>query len=192
MKTLKTFLIFAISIIIVSCSSSSKKIDNASDWNEVSDPLKPLTIEANQLIEKGAVAAVGEGRSTRRDIAKQKAVANSELNLASIFKRKVQGLKKNFQEEVGQGRQSEVNELFSVVSKTVIKQALTGAYQKDYKILQNHQGEYLYGVLLAITPKTANMTILDEMKAKKPQLYQRFRASKAFEELQKEMKNFDK
>jgi hypothetical protein len=184
MKYLNLFLIPLFIFSISACSSSK--------WTEVNDPLHSLIDESNQLIEKGAVAAVGEGRSTRRDIAKQKAVANAELNLASIFERKVQGIKKNFQEEVGQGHQSEVNELFSVVSKTLIKKTLTGAYQKDYKILKNDKGEYLYGVLLTITPKTANMTILDEMKAKKPQLYQRFRASKAFKELQKEMENFDK
>ena len=191
-QSLKSLLILVVSVILVSCSASSKKIDDGSEWQTVSDPLQSLNVAANQLIEQGAVAAVGEGRSTRRDIAKQKAMANAELNLASVFGRKIEGLKKNYQEEVGQGKQSEVDELFSSVSKTVVKQALYGAIVKDYKILQNDKGEYLYGVLLAITPKTANMTILDEMKNKKPQLYQRFRASKAFKELEKEMENFDK
>ena len=187
MKKQFTFILaFALVLFLTSCGSS-RKIDDGGEWDEVSDPFKEMTIVANNIIEAGGVAAVGEGRSTRRDIAKEKAVASAELKLAGIFGRKVEGLKKNFQEEVGQGQESEVNELFSVVSKTTINQALTGAVEKDYKILQNNDGEYMYGIVLAITPKTANMSILDEMKAKKPQLYQRFRASEAFKELEKEM-----
>jgi len=191
MKAFRYFLSVVVALILISCGSS-QKIEKASEWQEVSDPLATLNKEANQLIEAGAVAAVGEGRSTRRDIAKQKAVANAEMNLAAIFEKKIQGLKKNFQEEVGQGKSSEVNELFSSVSKTVIKKTLKGAIVKNYKILQNDKGEYLYGVLMVISPKTVNMSILDEMQAGNPKLYQRFRASKAFEELQKEMDNYGK
>lgn len=192
MKKQFTFILaFALLLFLTSCSSS-RKIDDAGEWDEVNDPLKELTILANQIIEDGGIAAMGEGRSTRRDIAKQKAIASSELALASVFERKVEGLKKNFQEEVGQGQQSEVNELFSVVSKTVVQQSLIGAIEKESKVLQNNDGEYLYGVVLAITPKTVNMSILDEMSVKKPELYQRFRASKAFGELVKEMEKFEK
>ena len=187
MKKRFTFiLLVAVAIFFTACGSS-RKIDDGDEWSEVKDPFQELTTMANDIIEGGGVAAVGEGRSTRKDIAKQKAIASSELALAGIFERKVEGLKKNFQEEVGQAQESEVNELFSVVSKTTISKALVGAIEKDYKIVQNKAGEYMYGVVLAITPKTANMSILDEMSAKKPQLYQRFRASQAFEELEKEM-----
>jgi len=191
MKFSRYFFPVVFSLFMVACGSS-QKIEKASEWSEVSDPLATLNEEANQLIEAGAVAAVGEGRSTRRDIAKQKAMANAEMQTASIFERKVQALKKNFQEEVGQGDKSEVNELFSSVSKTVINKTLKGAVIKDYKILQNSKGEYLYGVLMVISPKTVNLSILDEMEANNPKLYQRFRASKAFEELQKEIQNYDK
>jgi len=192
MKKQFTFILLVAVVLSLAACSSSKKIDDASDWKEVGDPFQELTTMANDIIESGGVAAVGEGRSTRKDIAKQKAIASSELSLAGIFERKVEGLKKNFQEEVGQGQESEVNELFSVVSKTTISKALVGAIEKDYKILQNDDGEYMYGVVLAITPKTANMSILDEMSTKKPQLYQRFRASQAFEELEKEMAKQEK
>jgi hypothetical protein len=199
MRRALTFLVvFSFILFANACSSSNvsnnKQIsENPSDFVEVNDPLGALDDLASQIVEKGGVAAVGIGVSRRSDIARQKAIADAEMNLAAIFERKVQGLKKNYLEEVGQGNESEVNELFSSVSKTVIKQTLKGAMVKSSKTLYNKGNrQYKYGVVMAITPKTANMAILDEMKTKKPQLYQRFRASKAFQELEKEMENFDK
>jgi ribosomal protein S20 len=184
--------VFSLLLIVAGCGGSkSIGIDEGSEWTEVSDPLKDLTISANEIIDLGGVAAIGEGRSTRRDLAKQKATANAEANLARIFERKVESLSKNFQEEVGQGRRSEINELFSSVSKTISKKVLTGAFTKDYKVMQNDRGEYLYGILLAVTPKSVNMSLLDEMQNQNKELYQRFRASKAFEELQKEMASYE-
>jgi len=46
------------------------------------------------------------------------------------------------------------------------------------------------GVLLSIDPKTINQSLLDEM-SKEQKLYQRFRSSQAFDELQKEMDNYE-
>ena len=95
MKKQFTFILLVAVVLFLAACSSSKKIDDASDWKEVGDPFQELTTMANDIIESGGVAAVGEGRSTRKDIAKQKAIASSELSLAGIFERKVEGLKKN-------------------------------------------------------------------------------------------------
>ncbi|MBU1680235.1 MAG: hypothetical protein KKD86_15530 [Bacteroidetes bacterium] len=188
---MKNAVLFLTAVIMMSllfaCSSApTQKIDEGSDWEEVSDPMRPLADLARNIVEDGGVAAFAEGRSTRRDLAREKAKANAEGALAEVFEKKVDRLKKNFQEEVGQGRVSEVNELFSVATKSLTSKVLVGAYEKDYKILQNKDGEYLFGVVVAITAKSANNTLLDEL-ASKPELYQRFRASQAFEELQKEI-----
>lgn len=185
MQTLiKLFISISLLFLIASCGSSG-------EFSEVSDPLKPLQMQANDIVEQGGLAAVGEGISTRRDLAKRKAQTSAAAAMARVFERKIETMSKNFQEEVGQGQKSEVNELFQDVSKSVSKKEIRGARTQDYKMLSNDEGEYLYGVLMVVTPKTVNNSIMDEMQNQNKQLYQRFRASEAFKELQKEMENFE-
>lgn len=196
MKAILSFLsVFLLFLFFQSCGSSksTQQEDKTSGgFKEINDPLLSLTEEANKIIDDGGIAAVGQGLSRRQDLAKEKARANADGALAEIFNKKVDRLKKSFQEEVGQGRESEVNELFSNVTKIFTSKVLTGAVEKNSKLLQNEKGEYMYGVLMSITPKAVNMSIMDEMENGKPQLYQRFRSSQAFDELKKEIENYEK
>ena len=171
------------------CSSSNENVKE--EWNEVEDLMKDLQELSSDIIEDGGVAAYGEGLSTRMDIAKEKARASADGALAEIFNKKIERMKKNYLEEVGQGKNSEVNELFSVVTKELTSQVLVGAYERESKMLQNNKNEYLCGIVMAITPNSVNLSIIDEMKNNKPELYQRFRASQAFEELNKEIKDYE-
>lgn len=178
-----------LSLLIISCSSTNEYTKE--EWTEVEDQMKDLQEISIDIIEDGGVAAYGEGLSTRKDIAKEKARASADGALAEIFNKKIDRLKKNYLEEVGQGKDSEVNELFSIVTKELTSQVLVGAYEKDSKMIQNNKNEYLCGIVMAITPKTLNLSIMDEMKNNKPELYQRFRASQAFDELDKELKKYE-
>jgi len=153
------------------------------------DPFEELQVMANQITEQGGVAAVGMGSSSRLDIAKEKAKTDAQGAISESFETKVSRLRKSFIEEVG-SNDTEINETFTTVTKSVSKQTLTGArvlktiYNKD-----KETGKYLAGVLLSLDPKTINQSILDEM-SKDQKLYQRFRSSQAFEELQKEMESY--
>ena len=187
-------LIFSLALI-VSCGGSKElvKDDADSDFVEVSDPFESLTVMANEIIAEGGVAAVGEGVSKRRDIAKEKARTNAQGKLAEIFNTKVQKLKKQFVEEIGNAEESEVNEAFSSVTKTLTSKVLKGAIVKKSKITKNKKtGQYMVGVVVAVTPKTVNMSIMDEMESSKPQMYQRFRASQAYQDLKNEMEDYEK
>ncbi|HGY56511.1 MAG TPA: hypothetical protein ENK44_12450 [Caldithrix abyssi] len=185
--------IFALGMM-TSCGGSKKTVDQAdSDFEEVADPFADLTDLSNQIIEAGGVAAVGEGISKRRDIAKEKARTNAQGKLAEIFNLKVQKMKKQFLEEIGGADESEVNEAFSSVTKTLTSKVLKGAVVKKTKITKNKKtGQYMVGVVVAITPKTVNMSVMDELEGSKPQLYQRFRASQAYQDLKKEMEDYEK
>ena len=192
-KAIFIFGILFIALIFVKCGGGAQASNQSTgNWKTVEDPFKDLTVQANKMIEDGGIAAVGEGLSRRPDIAKQKAIADAQGKLAEIFSNKVNRLKKNYQEEVGQGKQSEVNELFSIAQTSFAQKVLIGATEKDSKTLTNDNGEYRVAVLVAITPKQINMSLMDEMSAGKPQLYQRFRSSQAFEELQKEIDKYEK
>ena len=185
--------LFILAAFVMSCGGSKKVTATDSGMEVVSDPFQDLTDMANQIIQAGGVAAVGQGTSARMDLAKKKAVTDAQGQLAEIFNLKVQKLKKNFQEEVGSANDSEINEAFSTVTKTLTSQLLRGAIPKKVKYMKNKEtGQITAAAVVAIEPNVINMSILDEMKAKKPKLYERFRASKAYEELKKEMENYEK
>jgi ribosomal protein S20 len=187
-------MIASFGFLMLSCGGSSKAPPPAddNDFEEISDPFASLTDLANQIIEDGGVAAVGEGMSKRRDIAKEKARTAAQGKLAEIFNTKVQGVKKRFVEEVGSGDETEINEAFSSVTKTLTSQMLKGAVVKKTKLTKNKKtGQYMVGVVVAISAKTVNTSIMDEMNKNKPQLYQRFRASQAYKELKDEMKDYE-
>ncbi len=183
------------SIMVMSCGSSNPKVaaTNPDAMEVIEDPFQDLTDLSNKIIESGGVAAVGQGTSARQDLAKKKAVTDALGNLAQIFNTKVQRLNKSFQEEIGSANDSEINEAFSTVTKTLTSQLLRGAITKKVKYLRNREtGQITAAVVVAIDPKTLNQSILDELQNKKPQLYQRFRATKAYEELKKEMEEYEK
>ncbi len=187
-------LIASFGFLMISCGGSSKAPPPAeNDFVEVSDPFADLTDMANQIIDEGGIAAVGEGMSKRRDIAKEKARTAAQGKLAEIFNTKVQGVKKRFVEEVGSGDETEINEAFSSVTKTLTSQVLRGAVVKKTKITKNKKtGQYMVGTVVAVSPKTINLSIMDELNKNKPQLYQRFRASQAYKELKEEMDTYEK
>lgn len=169
-------------LLLFGCSSSG--------FMRVEDPFEELQTMANQITEQGGVAAVGMGTSSRMDIAKDKAKADAQGGMSESYETKVSRLKKSFLEEVGSD-DSEINETFSTVTKAVSKQTLTGA--RVLKTIYNKEketGKYVAGVLLVIDPKTVNQSLLDEM-SKEQKLYQRFRSSQAFDELQKEMDSYE-
>ncbi len=187
--------LFIASALIISCGSSNPKVaaSNPNAMEVIEDPFQDLTDLSNKIIESGGVAAVGQGTSMRQDLAKKKAVTDAMGNLAQVFNTKVQRLNRSFQEEIGSTNDSEINEAFSTVTKTLTSQLLRGAVTKKVKFMRNKEtGQITAAAVVAIDPKTLNQSILDELQNKKPQLYQRFRATKAYEELKKEMEDYEK
>ncbi|HHE54380.1 MAG TPA: hypothetical protein ENL21_01260 [Caldithrix abyssi] len=187
--------LFIASALIISCGSSNPKVaaSNPNAMEVIEDPFQDLTDLSNKIIESGGVAAVGQGTSMRQDLAKKKAVTDAMGNLAQVFNTKVQRLNKSFQEEIGSTNDSEINEAFSTVTKTLTSQLLRGAVTKKVKFMRNKEtGQITAAAVVVIDPKTLNQSILDELQNKKPQLYQRFRATKAYEELKKEMEDYEK
>ena len=157
-----------------------------------SSPFEDLQKKANKIIQDGGVAAVGEREGSRADIAKEKATTAAYGLIAESFEVKVEKLRKMFMEEIGSAGDIEVNEAYTDVMKTVTKKTLSGAVVIDSKYYNVRKtGMIHYAVLVGINPKTLNQSILDEMQ-KKPKLYERFRASQAYDELEKEMEKYEK
>ncbi len=178
--------------LFTACGGGEKMVKN-DKLQAYEDPFQDLTDMANSIIDAGGVAAVGQGISKRQDFAKKKAVTDAQGQLAEIFNTKVQRLKKNFAEEIGSADDSEINEAFTEVTKTLSSTMLKGAITKKVKYMRDKDTkQFTAAVVVAIEPNKVNMSIFDEMKNKRPKLYERFRATKAYDELKKEMQEYEK
>jgi hypothetical protein len=143
--------------------------------------------EAAKISEKGGMAAVGISDARNTQIALTAAKADARKNLAQQVQVKIENLEKAFIEEIGEASSSEINELFSSATKSVTAQTLHGsvpALQK-YEIEDGVTTAY---ILMMLKPDIVDES-LKNSSAK--HLYERFRASKAFEELDKEIKEFE-
>ncbi len=146
-----------------------------------------LQEKVGDISEKGGMAAVGVGESRKSDVALAKAKLNARKNLAQLVQVKIENLEKAFVEEVGDADTSEMNELFSSATKQITSQTLQGTVPKIQKYDSN-DGVVTAYVLMVLNPDIIDAS-LKNSNAK--HLYERFRASKAFEELDKEIKEFE-
>lgn len=179
-------LLFFVFILLIGCGGSKVGIKPIDD--EVTKIETKFGETAAAIIKNGGVAAVGDGISERRDIAKDKALIKAQSQLAEIFEMKISRLSKLFVEEVG-SEDTEINEAYSNVIRKFSTTTLRGAIPSPARYLMEN-GKYTAFILVSIDPKTLNQSLLDEMKSN-PKLYQRYISTKAHEELLKEIDKYE-
>lgn len=125
--------------------------------------------------------------STSRDmqVAINKAKVTAQTSLAQSMRTKLGNLTKSFQEEVNSGEDSELLQQFTSATKTVTNETLSGTAVEEQS-LQNENGIYRAYVLMSLPIGAANQQLMEKIKANQ-NLYTRFRATKAFDELDKEL-----
>ncbi|MEE9368583.1 MAG: hypothetical protein V3V05_06925 [Pontiella sp.] len=143
--------------------------------------------QVGKITDKGGMASVGLGESRNTQLAITKAKVEARKNLAQLVSVKIENLEKAFIEEVGEASGSEMNELFSSATKQITSQTLQGTIPKEQKYEVNEGITTAY-ILMVLDPSIIDASLKNN-NAK--HLYERFRASKAFEELDKEMKEYE-
>ena len=159
---------------------------------EVTSQMTPFEImqeKANLITDAGGLAAVGIGSSRTVSLAMDKAKTRGRTELAHILETKVDSLKKDFSEEIGEGKSAEYNALFSAASKSVAHQILRGTVPKDLKY-ETAGNTTTAWALMVQDPKVIADAFADQKNSAKA-LYTRFRASQAFAELDGEVKKFE-
>ena len=152
-------------------------------------PFEVMQEKANTITEAGGLAAVGIGTSQTVALALDKAKTRGRTELAHIIETKVDSLKKDFSEEIGESKGAEYNALFSAACKSVAHQILRGSVPKDLKY-ETGNGTTTAWALMVQDPKIIQ-DAFNEQKNSQAALYTRFRASQAFKELDDEVKKFD-
>ncbi len=143
--------------------------------------------EVATINDDGGMATVGMAESRKPDVAVARAKMNARKQLAQQVQVKIENLEKDFVEEVGDAETSEINQLFSSATKQITSQTLMGVVPKMQKF-ETDDGITTAYILMVLNPEIIDAS-LKNTNAK--HLYERFRASKAFEELDKEIKAFE-
>ena len=156
---------------------------------EMKNPLAPdwyldLPVDPNYLY------AVAESKSKTLQFAADKAKNLARVELGNQFQVKISALFKQFREEVGSPEDAEYLEQATAVSKAVVSEVLNGAKLLKQDVRQDDSGMNQVFVLMELAIGEANAALVAKVKANN-QLYTRFRASKGFEELEKEVKEYE-
>jgi hypothetical protein len=164
----------------------SGKIPGISDKTPFEDMQKAV----KKLTEDGVPASVGMGESRNQQMALTEANLDARKNLAQQVSVKIKNLEKNFAEEIGESANSEINSLFSTATKSITSQELAGSVPKVQKYQTSKEGITRAYVLMVLDPNIIGKA-LAQQKSSNASLYQRFQASKAFEELDREIKEYE-
>jgi hypothetical protein len=189
----------AASLILVSCATTSQSATPAAP-QATAGPFATLDLRASDLNGQGYAAAVGLGESTNYALALEQAKIRGRAEVSKAIETKVEGLGKDFAESVGAAENAEINQKFDMVSKETTKSVLNGVtvdgvplqYTELRKNTSGQEVKVIHvGVVMAVNPKVLNGSINTEIKNTDAKLYERFRASQAYEELQTEMDKYD-
>ena len=145
--------------------------------------------QSAKLIEDGQLAAMGIGKSRQIDIAVARAKLDARVKLAQSISTKIENLQEAFVEEIGEAESSEINQLFSSATKQITSQVLEGTVPVIEKYDEGVNGVQIAYVLMVQDPTIVDSLLKNNDASK--HLYERFRASKAFERLDKEIQEYE-
>jgi hypothetical protein len=188
MKKNKIILTAVIAGLLSACGSTEKAEEPSLSANIPSWVLNPV-------VEDGIAATDCVKFSGNMSVDKKMATANSRLALAQQIGIRVEGLDKTYSSRVDSNDDTTVGTNFSSVSKQLTKQKLTGSRVIKSDIIKI-AGKEQFCVLTTLSP-TATKELFDDIikqsqRSVNPQdekfLYQEFKAHKAEQNLDKEIK----
>lgn len=142
------------------------------------------------------IAVIGIGKSRELTLALDQARTRGRVELAQALEVKVDSMKKDFQEEVGEASSSEINALFAAAAKVITHRIMSGSVPDEEKYLE--EGEQGKGgrkqvtayTLMTLNPKIVADALGDQANTQRA-LYTRFRSSRAFAELEDEVRKYE-
>ena len=156
---------------------SEETVENVPDWF-LSPPEDP-----NYLF--------GSGTATSRSMqmAVDKATTAARGNIASTLESKFEGLTKRFQEEVGEASESQMLTQFTQAQKEVVSQVLRGVSTREREI-KKEETIYRAYVLMNMPVGQAAAELMSKI-SENEEMYTRFRATQAFDELEEEVEEYE-
>ena len=180
-------LVFLVTVLALICavltptSSFAKK-------KKIPKTYKKMQNQEQKMMNKGAFAVIGIAVSdaSRLDMGRTKAQQDAFQKMTQAKQNYVETTVHDFREEIGVGKDNEINDVFRSLTDGVSANLLKGARIVDFQMYQDKDnkknGTATYLVLLAITPKQTYQTLMDELEKEKGSensLYQRYVDSEA-------------
>lgn len=171
MKKTSTILACLIIISMIGCAGSQPRVGLTVPQSDAST-LYARGLSTTLLVEEAADNA---------------AALRARNGLAAIIETHIKSLTKQASEQIGIGKDAELNSSFSEAIKQIVNQSLNFAtqYKKAPTIYDKRLGAYRAEVIFKIDIGPINDQIMENIKARK-NLYERFRTTELFEELEKE------
>ena len=158
----------------IGCGGKSKRVTSIPEWY-----LEPMT-------DPAYIAGAGAGESRDLNLAMSEATLEARKKIAQEMEVEVQNLFKKFAEETGSSDDAVLLKQISDVSKSVTKQTLRGSKvvkQEVDEISSDAGTKYRAYVLAEISSSSLNASAIAHIKTEE-EMYTRFRASQAFQELE--------
>lgn len=112
-----------------------------------------------------------------------------QVDITQQLETKVSGLFKRFREEVGAGEDSELLAMTTSASKAVVSETISGCKASKREVKKEGTVYRAY-VLMEMPIGAANAAMMAKIKATK-NMYTRFRATQAFDELNEEVEKYE-
>ena len=134
---------------------------------------------------------IGVATATSLDLqtAIDKARQDGRVEIARQMDVRMKGLSQRFVEETGLDEDAELLGMFTQVSKSVVSDSLTGSRVSKQK-LRPEGGVYRAFVMMEMPIGEANKRFVERLRAQE-RLYTRFRATEAFEDLDREVEEYE-
>jgi len=136
------------------------------------------------------IFAAASSTSRDMDLAITKATTQARANIARNIEVKINSMQKKFEEEVGQGENSEFLSQFTQATKTVVSKELNGSQISQKKLVKDGSNWRAY-VLAKYPIGEAQKAFLKQI-SENNNLYTRFRSTEAFKELENDVNKYDK
>jgi hypothetical protein len=183
MRFISLFLLVILIVGMMACGSKPPAgtpegtLANVPDWytNPPQDP--------NYLY------APATAMSKDMQLAVEKAKQQARADLGSQFETRIEGLTKRFDEEIGLNDDSELLSQFTQVSKSIVATTLNGTRVGKQQLLVENNIYRAY-VLMELPLGEANLALMQKIKENN-NLYTRFRAAQAFDELEKDVERYE-
>lgn len=175
-------ILFSASILFSACSSSKKALPDASTSSLPSWFANPPEDPNYIFVPRTA---------TSRDLqtAINRASTDARAEIGRTIEVRVEGMQKNFTEEVGVDEDATFRQMFEEVSRTVVATSLSGSRVKE-QVHERDGNIWRAYVLMEYPIGAANQQFMNQVRERE-EMYTRFRQSQSFQELERAVQDYE-
>ncbi|MFO7891276.1 MAG: hypothetical protein R6V04_13170 [bacterium] len=178
---LLTMFTIILSVLYLGCAGSKSLTD-------VSTGRVPVWYQ-NPPTDDNNFFGVNTQTSVDMQTAFDKAKHGARQEIARQVRTQIDGLEKDFMEELGSGENTQILQQFNAASKQVVSTALSGSKVNKQEVVK-HDDKFRAYVLMSYPIGASNKALMEQIKDNE-EMYTRFRSSKVFKELEEEIKKYE-